>query len=166
MDLFFRRSSDVPDLDVLESLAVGGLVTPALSEAAVWWSWSPAEASSRRRAAVWEAMGKVSVDLEIGAAATLGLLRARASGTGGSVDDVAADLPAARLRPEELRAPPADTAGALSLPSGGESARSVRRSEVGRSGSPICGAGRSPRYGLAGPDGGGKLAASAAHHTS
>ena len=64
MDLFFTRADDVTDLDVFEALAVGELVTSALSEAAVWSAWTPAEGPEwlhgplpRRRAAVWEAMG-------------------------------------------------------------------------------------------------------------
>lgn len=43
IDLYFRRSAAVPDLDVFEALAVGELVTSALSDAAVRSSWSPAE---------------------------------------------------------------------------------------------------------------------------
>jgi hypothetical protein len=110
VDLYFERSDAVPELDVFTALAVGELVTSALSDAAVWSTWSPAEGPDwlrgpvpQRRAAVWEAMGKVSVDLEVGASPALGLLRARAYGTGTSVDDVAADLLAGRLRPVDLQ---------------------------------------------------------------
>jgi hypothetical protein len=55
---------------------------------------------------VWEAMGKVSVDLEVGIPTSLALLRAAAYGSGRTTDDVAADLLAGRLRATDLR--PAD----------------------------------------------------------
>jgi hypothetical protein len=110
IDLYFVRSEAVPQLDVFTALAVGALVTSELSDAAVWSTWTPAEGPEwlrgpipQRRAAVWEAMGKVSVDLEVGAPTALGLLRGRAYGTGTSVDDVAGDLLAGRLRPVDLQ---------------------------------------------------------------
>jgi hypothetical protein len=109
MDLYFQRPEAVPDLDVFTAVAVGELVSSALSEAAVWSTWSPEEGPDwlrgpvpRRRAAVWEAMGMVSVDLELGAASALGLMRARAYASGRPVDDVAADLLSGRLRPTDL----------------------------------------------------------------
>ena len=81
IDLYFRTSGEVLDLDVFEAVAVGELVTSALSDAAVWSEWSPADGPAwlqgpvpRRRAAVWEAMGKLSVDLQISAPAALDLL--------------------------------------------------------------------------------------------
>ena len=59
IDLYFERSDDVPKLEVFEALAVGELVTSALSDAAVWSTWSPSEGPAwlqgpvpRRRAAV------------------------------------------------------------------------------------------------------------------
>jgi hypothetical protein len=89
---------------------VGELVTSALSDAAVWSTWSPEEGPDwlhgpvpRRRAAVWEAMGKVSVDLEIGTPAALALMRAKAYVRRRSVDDVAADLLSGQVRSWELR---------------------------------------------------------------
>jgi hypothetical protein len=110
IDLYFRRSDDVPALEVFEALAVGELVTSALSDAAVWSAWSPTEGpewiqgpAPRRRAAVWEAMGKVSVDLDVDIPVALDLLRASASGSGRTAEDVAADLLAGRLRVTELR---------------------------------------------------------------
>jgi hypothetical protein len=110
MDLFFRRPDDVADLEVFEALAVGELVTSALSDAAVWSTWSPEEGPDwlhgpvpRRRAAVWEAMGKVSVDLEVGTPAALALMRANAYVRRRSVDDVAADLLSGQVRSWELR---------------------------------------------------------------
>ena len=61
-----------------------------------------ARARPHRRAAVWEAMGRLGIDLELDAPAALDLMRAYAYGSGRSVDDVAADLLAGRLRPDEL----------------------------------------------------------------
>lgn len=110
MNLFFIRSDDVTVLDVFEAMAVGELVTSALSEAAVWSTWSPATGPEwlhgpypRRRAAVWEAMGLLGLDLELAAPAALALMRAHAYGSGRSVDDVAADLLAGRLQTAQLR---------------------------------------------------------------
>jgi hypothetical protein len=110
IDLYFRTSEEVLDLDVFEAVAVGELVTSALTDAAVWSEWSSAEGpdwlhgpAPQRRAAVWEAMGKVSVDLELGAPAALDLLRLRAYGEGRTVDDVADDLLAGTLRTWDLR---------------------------------------------------------------
>jgi hypothetical protein len=100
----------VPELDVFEALAVGELVTSALSEAAVWSTWSPASGPEwlhgplpRRRAAVWEALGRLGIDLGLAAPAALALMRAHAYGSGRAVDDVAADLLAGRLHPADLR---------------------------------------------------------------
>jgi hypothetical protein len=111
MDLYFRRSADVLDLDVFEAVAVGELVTSMLGDAAVWSEWSPAEGpewmqgpTPQRRAAVWEAMGRLSVDLEVSAPAALDLLRAHAYRAGRTVDDVAGELLAGNLRPADLRA--------------------------------------------------------------
>lgn len=102
--LFFEDDRRVPDLDVFESLAVGELVTSALGDAAVWTEWSPGEGpewmhgpAPQRRAAVWEAMGKVGVELGVGATTALDLLRGAAYTAGRTVDDVAADLLAGRL---------------------------------------------------------------------
>lgn len=113
IDLYFEVGDRVPDLDVFEAMAVGELVNSALGDAAVWSSWSPTEGpewlhgpAPRRRAAVWEAMGKVSVDLEIGAPAALDLMRAAAYGRSGTVDDVAADLLAGTLHATDLPAGP------------------------------------------------------------
>ena len=110
IDLYFRTSEEVLALDVFEAVAVGELVTSALSDAAVWSEWSPAEGpdwlhgpAPQRRAAVWEAMGKLSVDLEVSAPAALDLLRVRAYAEGRTVDDVADDLLAGTLRASDLQ---------------------------------------------------------------
>jgi hypothetical protein len=111
IDLFFRSSAEVLDLDVFDALAVGELVSSALSDASVWSDWSPAEGpewlqgpTPQRRAAVWEAMGKLSVDLRVSAPAALTLLRAYAYGAGRTVDDVAGDLLSGHLRSADLHA--------------------------------------------------------------
>lgn len=109
IDLYFEDSDDVLDLDVFDAIAVGELTGSALSDASVWSTWTASDGpqwlhgpAPLRRAAVWEAMGKVGVDLEIGAPEALALLRGCAYGSGRTVDDVAADLLAGRLRPADL----------------------------------------------------------------
>ena len=94
---------------MFDALAVGDLVTSALGEAAVWSSWSPAEGPAwmhgpapRRRVPVWEAMGKVSVELEVDAPAALDLMRASAFGRGTTLDDVAAALLSGAARAADL----------------------------------------------------------------
>jgi hypothetical protein len=109
IDLYFRTSAEVLDLEVFEALAVGELVTSALSDASVWSAWTPAEGPEwmhgpvpQRRAAVWEAMGKLSVDLELSATDALTLLRAHAYAAGITVDDVAEELLSGRLTAADL----------------------------------------------------------------
>ena len=109
IDLYFRTSAEVPALDVFEAMAVGELVTSALSDAAVWSEWAPNDGpewlhgtAPERRAAVWEAMGKLSVDLEVTAPDALELLRAHAYGRGVTVDDVAEELLSGALRTKDL----------------------------------------------------------------
>ncbi|HZB18893.1 MAG TPA: GAF domain-containing protein [Blastococcus sp.] len=109
IDLYFRVSDDVPGLDVFEAMAVGALVSSALSDASVWSSWSPADGpewlhgpAPRRRAAVWEAMGTLGIELEVDAPAALDLLRAAAFGGGRTTEEVAADLLAGRMRAVDL----------------------------------------------------------------
>jgi len=109
IDLYFRTSAEVLGLEVFEAMAVGELVTSALSDAAVWSEWTPAEGpewmhgpAPQRRAAVWEAIGKLSVELELGAADALTLLRAHAYAAGGTVDDVAEALLSGRTSAAQL----------------------------------------------------------------
>jgi hypothetical protein len=109
MNLFFRDPGDVPRLDVFDALAVGDLVTSRLGDAAVWstsseasgpdWLHSP---PARRRAAVWQAVGRTSVALDVDAAEALALLRGYAYAGGRSVDSVAADLVSGRLVPADV----------------------------------------------------------------
>ena len=110
LDLYFTRGAAVAELDVFDAVAVGALVSSALSDAAVWSTWSPAEGPGwlhgpvpRRRASVWEAMGRLSVALDLDPADALALLRGDAYTAGRSVDDVAADLLAGRRPLEDLR---------------------------------------------------------------
>ena len=109
IDLYFRSSAEVLALDVFEAVAVGELVTSALSDAAVWSDWSPADgpewlhgAVPKRRAAVWEAIGKLSVHLELSAPDALTLIRAHAYAAGLTVDDVAEELLSGRLSTHDL----------------------------------------------------------------
>ncbi len=110
IDLFFEDPDAVAELDVFEALAVGELVTLALSDATVWSAWTPDAGpewlhgpAPQRRAAVWEAMGKVAIDLEIGVETALDLMRSAAYAAGRTVDDVAEDLLSGRFRPADLR---------------------------------------------------------------
>jgi hypothetical protein len=112
IDLYFYREDDVPELDVFEAMAVGDLVTSALSETAVWSDWEPGRGprwlhgpAAKRRARVWEAMGLIALALELDAAAALAIVRATAYATDRTVDDVAADVLDGRVKPDELRAP-------------------------------------------------------------
>lgn len=104
LDLFLVDPDDVLRLDVFDALAIGHLVSGALSDAVAWsaqsgaagpdWLHSPAAV---RRAAVWRAVGSLSVSLDADAGAALAVLRAHAWATGRSVDSVAADLVSGRL---------------------------------------------------------------------
>ena len=115
--LFFRDDTRVPQLDVFESVAVGELVSSALSDATVWSDWTPAEGpgwllgpTPKRRAAVWEAMGKVGIELGVGATAALALMRGTAYATGRTVDDVAEDLLTGRRTAHDLERTGGDAA--------------------------------------------------------
>jgi hypothetical protein len=114
VDLYFRDDDAVPRLAVFEAMAVGALVTSALSEAAIWSDWEPAHGpgwlrtpAARRRAVVWEAIGQLSVSRGTDSRGALALLRAAAYAAGRPVDDVAADLLSGRLRPSAFDPPAA-----------------------------------------------------------
>jgi hypothetical protein len=104
LDLYSTDDARVPDLDVFAAMAVGELVTAALSEAAVWSDW-PAERGpdwlhgpdARRRSAVLRAAGRAAMALETDPATALDLLRAAAYADGRSLEDVAEDLEQGRL---------------------------------------------------------------------
>lgn len=108
IDLYFTDETAVPGLPVFEAMAVGALVTSALSEAAVWSDWEPAHGpdwlrtpAARRRALVWEALGQLSVSHGTDTRGALDLLRAAAYASGRPVDDVAADLLSGSRPPPE-----------------------------------------------------------------
>jgi hypothetical protein len=109
IDLYFERSDRISDLEVFEALSVGELITSSLSEAAVFSEWYPEDGpqwlrapAAQRRAKVWEAMGKLSLDLELDAPDALDLMRRHALAADRSVDDVAIDVLRGRLRPDAL----------------------------------------------------------------
>jgi hypothetical protein len=109
IDLFFVDPDRVTDLEVFDAMAVGELVATTLSAAAVWSTWSADRGpewlhgpTPQRRAAVWEAMGRLSLTLGGDSASALALLRATAYAADRSVDDVAADLLDGRLSLEQL----------------------------------------------------------------
>jgi hypothetical protein len=109
LNLFFRDPGDVARLDVFDAVAVGDLVLSALGDAAVWSDWSAAAGPdwlssppALRRAAVWQAVGRTSVALDLAAPEALALLRAHAYAGGRSLDSVAADLVSGRLVPADI----------------------------------------------------------------
>lgn len=110
MDLLFTDPADVPKLQVFDAMAVAELVTSELAEAAVWSTWHAERGpdwlhgpQARRRAAVWEAMGRLCLALETDSPTALDVLRAAAYSSGRSVDDLAVDLVRGRLKAEDLR---------------------------------------------------------------
>ena len=111
MDLYFRRSERIAQLEVFDALAVGELITAALSEAAVFSDWAPDRGpdwlhtpAARRRALVWQAMGRLGLQLDVEGPQALDLLRSHARATGRDVDDVALDVLHDRLGADVLRA--------------------------------------------------------------
>ena len=117
IDLYFRRPERMAQLQVFEALSVGELITAALSEAAVFSEWDAGQGpdwlhtpSARRRARVWQAMGRLSLQLGLEGPEALELMRAHAAATERQVDDVAVDvlndrLPAAALRAGRVTPP-------------------------------------------------------------
>lgn len=104
LDLYLTDPADVPRLDVFDAFTVADLITTALSEAVVWSTWSEASGpdwlrspAAERRTGVWRALGRVSLDLDVGVPAALGVLRGHAGSAGRTVDDVAGDLLSGRL---------------------------------------------------------------------
>jgi hypothetical protein len=110
MDLYFRRGERMSQLDVFEAMAVGELITAALSDAAVFSEWT-AEVGpdwlhaplARRRAHVWQAMGRLSLQLDVEGPDALDLMRSYALATVRDIDAVAVDVLADRLDAESLR---------------------------------------------------------------
>jgi hypothetical protein len=114
LDLYFTDEAAVPALDVFAAVAVGELVTAALTEAAVWSDW-PDESGpawlhgpeARRRAAVLRAAGRAAMVLQTDPVTALALLRGAAYAGGRTVEDVAEDLETGRLRLEDVVPGPA-----------------------------------------------------------
>ena len=109
LDLFVADPDGVTAVDVFDALTVVDLLTVALSDAALWSTWSvdegPGWLSSPpavRRAAVWHALGTTGSALGRSSEEVLELLRSHARATDSSVDAVAADLLGGRLAPEAL----------------------------------------------------------------
>ena len=110
MDLYFRRSERIAQVDVFEAMAIGELITAALSDAAVFSEWTADVGPdwlhaplARRRARVWQAMGRLALQLDVEGPTALDLLRAHALASHRTVDEVAADVLADRLDVEALR---------------------------------------------------------------
>jgi hypothetical protein len=110
IDLYFRRSERIAELEVFDAMAVGELITAALSEAAVFSEWSPEEGpdwlhapAARRRALVWQAMGRLGLQLDVDGPRALEILRSHALSSGREVDDVAVDVLADRVDADALR---------------------------------------------------------------
>lgn len=116
MDLFFTDESTVPDLDVFEAMAVGDLTSAALGDATVWAPWSPEGGpawlhgpAARDRGLVWTAIGFVVLTRQLSESAALDVLRAAARASGRTVDDLAGDVVAGRVDPDELLQPDGHT---------------------------------------------------------
>jgi hypothetical protein len=110
IDLYFRRGERMAQLEVFDAMAVGELITAALSEAAVFSDWSADEGpewlhapAPRRRALVWQAMGRLSLQLHVEGPEALEILRSHALAEGRELDDVAVDVLADRLDADALR---------------------------------------------------------------
>ena len=110
MDLYFRRSESIAELDVFEAMAVGELITATLSDEAVFSDWTADVGPSwlhappaRRRARVWQAMGRLSLQLDMEGPTALDLMRSYALAAGRDIDDVAGDVLTDQLDAEALR---------------------------------------------------------------
>jgi len=113
LDLYFSDPADVPRLDVFDALAVGELMTSALSDAVIWTTWNESQGpdwlhspAAARRAAVWQAVGELSMALDLDAPQALAMLRAHATAAASSVDDVAHALVTGQLQVTALRGAP------------------------------------------------------------
>ena len=116
IDLFLVDPAAVARLDVFDAVAVGDLVSAALTDAAVWSTWSEAEGpdwlhspAAVRRAAVWQAVALTSAALDVGATEALAVLRAHAEAGDRNLDSVAADLVSGRLVPADVARRPGES---------------------------------------------------------
>jgi hypothetical protein len=110
LDLYFRHGERIARLDVFEAMAVGELITAALSDAAVFSDWSVDVGPdwlhappARRRARVWQAMGRLCLLLDVNGPDALELMRSYALASGQDLDAVAVDVLTDRLNAEALR---------------------------------------------------------------
>jgi len=110
LDLYVQPPGTVRDLGLADALTVTTALSDTFaaamdsaprSEAGPAWLDAPA---ADRRSQVWQAIGFVSVGLELDSADALVLLRAQAYGADRDLDDVAADVLARRLPLAELSA--------------------------------------------------------------
>jgi len=110
MDLFSTDPDGATAVDVFEARLVAGMVAERLGSAGDWSSWPAPEEplwvrtpAARRRSRLWTAVGMVMSALLVPFPDGLALLRAHAYATDRTADDLAADLVARRIRPEQLR---------------------------------------------------------------
>lgn len=112
LDLYFHDPAGPRARDIAEAHLVAGLVAGQLDAVAGHppttgtgeprWLATPA---ADRRGRVWMAVGMVIAALQLDADDALALLRAHAYATDATVDDLAEDLLARRIDPDELRGP-------------------------------------------------------------
>lgn len=111
LDLYVRPPGSVRDLGLADALAVTTALSDTFAaamdheprrESGPAWLDAPA---AGRRALVWQAVGLVSVALELDSADALTLLRAHAYGTDRDLDEVADALLANRMSVADLSTP-------------------------------------------------------------
>jgi hypothetical protein len=110
MDLFSTNPDGATAIDVFEARLVAGMVSERLGSAADWSPWPSIKQpvwvrtpAARRRSGLWMAVGMVMSALRVPFPDGLALLRAHAYATDRTVDDLAADLVARRIHPDQLR---------------------------------------------------------------
>jgi len=110
MDLFSTDPDGATTIDAFEARHVAALVSERLGSAGDWSPWPSSEEplwirtpGARHRSRLWTAVGMVMSALQVPFPDGLALLRAHAYGTDRTADDLAADLVARRIRPEQLR---------------------------------------------------------------
>jgi hypothetical protein len=110
MDLFSTDPDGATAIDPFEARLVAGLVSERLGSAGDWSPWPSIEEpvwvrtpAARRRSRLWMAVGMVMSALHVPFPDALALLRAHAYATDRTADDLAADLVARRIHPDQLR---------------------------------------------------------------
>jgi hypothetical protein len=109
MDLFRTDPDGATAIDVFQARLVAGMVAERLGSAGDWSPWPSIEEplwvrtpAARHRSRLWMAVGMVMSALQVPFADGLALLRAHAYATDRTADDLAADLVARRIRPDQL----------------------------------------------------------------